>query len=571
MNIANTMCAPSNANLDWHSINWKQVQNNVKKQQLRIAKAVNEGRWNKAKALQRLLTSSFSAKALAVRRVTENRGKKTAGIDGELWSTPKAKFEAIPKLRRHGYKPKPLRRIYIPKNNSRKEYRPLSIPCMIDRAMQSLHLLALEPIAETTADKNSYGFRPLRSPADAIEQCFQILCRAKSAQYILEADIKACFDTISHPWLETNIPMDKGILKQWLNVGFMDKSTLHMTEAGVPQGSPISPAITNMTLDGLEVLLAQNFSLKIKQGKRFHPKVNLVRFADDFVVTGSSIDVLLEVKLVIEQFLQERGLELSATKTRITHINDGFDFLGQNIRKFKGKLLIQPAKKSVQSFIAKLRNLIHHHRQSSQVDLIKTLNPVIKGWANYHRHSCASRCFAKLDHRIWQMLWHWAKRRHSRKSAQWVKNRYFLDLEQRWVFACRVKDEVPKSGYRFYRLTKAITINIQRHIKIKANANPFDLSSEIYFEQRLRKKMLSQLKGRTKLLTIWKRQQGICLNCQHSINKQTGWHLHHLLPKAKGGSNSLVNLVMLHPTCHYQVHNNLDLSNRLLALTKEGL
>ena len=208
MNIAQTMCAPINQQVEWHGIDWVKCYKMVKKLQVRIAKAFREGKYGKAKALQWLLTHSFSAKVLAIRRVTENKGKNTAGVDGETWSTPKAKSEAITSLKRQGYKPKPLRRIYIPKQGGK---RPLSIPCMIDRAMHALYLLGLEPVSETTADKCSYGFRPERNTADAIEHCFTLLAKATSPEYVLEGDIRSCFDEISHQWMLKHIPLDREV------------------------------------------------------------------------------------------------------------------------------------------------------------------------------------------------------------------------------------------------------------------------------------------------------------------------------------------------------------------------
>jgi RNA-directed DNA polymerase len=570
MNIALTMCAPSNPT-EWHDLNWKAITKQVKKQQLRIAKAVKEGRWNKVKALQRLLTSSFSAKALAVRRVTENRGKKTAGVDGELWSTPQQKALAITRLRKHGYKPKPLRRIYIPKASSRKELRPLSIPCMIDRAMQSLHLLALEPIAETTADKNSYGFRPMRSTADAINQCFKILCHKNASQWILKADIKACFDSVSQAFLKATLVMDKRLLSKWLSAGFINKGRFYQTETGIAQGSPIAPVIMNMALDGLETLLSKHFHRRSLKGINHHPRVHCVRFADDVVLIAKSKENLLEAKLKMESFLAERGLELSQAKTRIFSIEEGFDFLGQNLRKYKGKLIIKPAKKNLAALISKLRQLIRTYRQSTQAQLINVLNPVIKGWANYHQYICASATFTKVDHLIWQMLWQWAKRRHPTKTAAWCKQRYFPALDtQTWVFCSLIEDDQSKSKQYLLKLRKASSTKIKRYIKLKAKANPFDPAWELYFEQRLKQKMLNTLNGRTKLLALWKRQQGRCLICQQAITKSSRWHTHHLQAKAKGGSDKLSNLLLLHPTCHRQVHANLNLPAKLLALTKEG-
>ncbi|HXW68802.1 MAG TPA: reverse transcriptase N-terminal domain-containing protein [Dissulfurispiraceae bacterium] len=227
-----TVCASPCGETHWSTINWIQCIRNVKRLQMRIVKATQAGRWNKVKALQRLLSSSFSGKALAVKRVTENEGRKTSGVDGQLWSTPKTKSRAVQGLNRHGYKPYPLRRVYIPKSNDKE--RPLGIPTMKDRAMQALYLLALQPVAETTADLHSYGFRPERATQDAIRQCFTLLSRKRSAQWILEGDIRGCFDNISHEWIIDNIPMDKKILHKWLKAGYIHDRTLYPTEAGTP-------------------------------------------------------------------------------------------------------------------------------------------------------------------------------------------------------------------------------------------------------------------------------------------------------------------------------------------------
>jgi RNA-directed DNA polymerase len=235
-----TVGAASNETTNWHRINWQKVSRNVRRLQARIVKAMKANRWGKVKALQHLLTHSFSGKALAVRRVTENQGKTTPGVDGEVWNTKEQKAVAIFSLRQRKYKPLPLRRIYIPKSNGRGQ-RPLSIPCMKDRAMQALYLLALDPVAETTADPNSYGFRKERSPADALERIHHVLIRKTSAQWILDADIRSCFDKISHAWLLANIPMEKSILKKWLQAGFIDRKVLFQTKEGVPQGGIATP------------------------------------------------------------------------------------------------------------------------------------------------------------------------------------------------------------------------------------------------------------------------------------------------------------------------------------------
>ena len=239
----------------WKAINWQATRLEVRRLQIRIAKAVREGRYGRVKALQWLLTRSFAGKALAVKRVVSNRGRKTPGVDGAIWYTPKQRMKAVHALRRRGYQARPLRQVYIPKKNGKM--RPLGIPTMHDRAMQALYAQALLPVAETTGDPNSYGFRLHRSCADAIHQCYIGLAKRYSAQWILEGDIKACFDEISHNWLMENILMDRFMLQQWLNAGYFEEGTLYPTKAGTPQGGIISPLLANMTLDGLEAAVKQ--------------------------------------------------------------------------------------------------------------------------------------------------------------------------------------------------------------------------------------------------------------------------------------------------------------------------
>ena len=484
MNMDSSMCASSSPANAWEQIDWSQCERQVSRLQARIVKATQEKRWGKVKALQRLLTCSFSGKALAVKRVTDNQGKHTSGVDGAIWSTPASKHKAIGTLRRCGYQPQPLRRVHIPKANGK--FRPLGIPTMRDRAMQALHLLALSPVAETTADKNSYGFRSGRGTADAIGQSFLMLSRKDSATWVLEGDIRGCFDNISHEWLLTHVPTDKEVLHRWLKAGFMENRTLFPTEAGTPQGGIISPTLANLTLDGLEPLLKQHFPRKYANGKTICPKIHLIRYADDFIITGTTKDVLEnEVKPLVEQFLRDRGLQLSPEKTCITHIEQGFDFLGQNLRKFDGKLIIRPSKKNTHNFLEKVRKLVRQNRGASQVHLIGQLNPVIRGWVNYHRHVVALQTFKNVEKALWHTLWRWAKRRHPGRPHGWIARQYWQFGGRRaWEFAADTGERTPEGKPVWVRLVYPTETKIRRHVKIRAEANPLDPQWRGYFEDR---------------------------------------------------------------------------------------
>lgn len=461
---------------DWDAINWPKIRYEVRQIQMRIAKAIRENRYGKAKALQHLLSRSHSAKLLAVKRVTDNTGSKTAGVDGVRWTTARQKIKAVLELRHVGYKTQPLRRIYIPKRNGQK--RPLSIPTMKCRAMQALYLMGLEPISETLADVNAYGFRPKRSTADAIEQCFNLFARRGTAEWVLEGDIKSCFDRINHNWLIANVPMDKKMLKKWLKAGYIEDGTVFKTDQGTPQGGIISPCLLTMTLRGLETTLKSKWPVKNPH------KVNIVIYADDFIVTGISKEFLeTEVKPSIENFLKQRGLELSTAKTKISRIGDGFDFLGFNVRKYQDKLLIKPSSLGIKNFLNTLRMVIKKNKTVRTDVLIRQLNPKIRGWANYYCHVVSKQVFSRVDSHIFEALWRWCKRRHPKKGGQWIKKKYFKTIgDNNWVFAA--PDPIKKDHSLV--LTKASSTPIRRHVKIKAAANPYDPEFSEYFIWRSR-------------------------------------------------------------------------------------
>lgn len=459
----------------WDAINWHKASVGVRRLQMRIAKAFREGKHSKVKTLQWLLTHSLSAKVLAVRRVVQNRGSKTPGIDNILWKTSGQKMRAALSLKRKGYQTKPLKRIYIPKKQKGK-LRPLSIPTMQCRAMQALHSLALEPIAESIADKNAYGFRPLRSTADAIEQCFKTLSQKGSAKYILEGDIRACFDTISHQWLLKNTPMDKEILGKWLAAGYIEKGKLNATNTGTPQGGVISPMLLVVTLSGLEKA--------VKAITKQSDKVHVCVYADDFIITGSSQELLAnKIRPVVDNFLHERGLVLSEEKTHITTIDEGFDFLGMNIRKYNNKLIIKPAKNSVKNFLGDIRETIKMNATAKTENLIRLLNPKIRGWANYYAHVCSKETFGNVDHHLFTALWSWSKRRHPNKSAKWIKTKYFRhDNLRDWIFSTHVKT---KQGKNHLDMVTSSQTPIIRHIKIRADATLYNPEFRDYLDKRI--------------------------------------------------------------------------------------
>lgn len=365
---------------DWHSIDWKRAERQVGILQKKLSDAYEAKKYRKARRLQYLLANSFHSKAIAVRTVTSNKGKDTPGVDGEKWDSPKKKSRALQCLNQERYHARPLRRVYIPKRAGK--VRPLGIPTLYDRAMQKLYSLTLEPISELHADTYSYGFRKYRSAHDAGRCLFNLLAGRNRATFVIDADIKGCFDNISHDWMLEHVPLPKTILTEWLKCGFIDKGCYQETDKGTPQGGLISPMLANYVLDGLGEHIHQELYLD-KQGRyscrslrdikgnrirpyarrREHSKVKVVRYADDIIITVAYREEVPNIMKAVQDFLALRGLETNIMKTKVVTIREGFDFLGWNYRKFGDKLLVRPSKQNVRDIKRKIKQVFTQHRE----------------------------------------------------------------------------------------------------------------------------------------------------------------------------------------------------------------
>ncbi len=548
-----------------HAIPWRQVGHHVRRLQARIVKAVGAGRWGKVRAPVYLLTHSFRGRAVAILRVTTNPGAPTPGVDGEHWDTPGRKAAACYRLRRHGYQPQPLRRVYIPKSSAPSQLRPLGIPTLTDRAMQALYLLGLDPMGETTADANSYGFRCQRSCADALDQGYKVLGQRHNATRILEGAIKACFDRASHNWLLNHIPMDRFILQKWLQAGYLEKDVFVATTEGTPQGGLLPPPWRTRPWMGWKRCCGNASAPPAASARN---KVHLVRSADDFIITGTAKELRRnEARPLVAHFLSERGLELSHEKTGITQIDDGFDFLGQNVRRFGTKLLRKPSRRNEQRFLAKVDDTVRQpggHLTAGE--LIERLKLLIRGWVQYHRHVSNNRRLARLDRLILGKLWRWARRRHRHHSAAWVKAQYFAHPGGRGErFHGTIPDRA--GGHHTVWLVQAGATRIRRHVKIRSEANPYDPAWEVYCEERLALSMASTLTGRGTARYLWWEQDGRWRVCSQPLTREAGWHVHHLLWRSHGGGD-IENRVFLHPNCHRQVHSEGLVVNK--TASREG-
>jgi len=557
---------------EWAALPWRKLEQHLYRLQKRIFKASARGDLKTVHKLQKLLMKSRSARLLAVRRVTqENQGKKTAGIDGMKSVSPAGRLalaEAIHPKRMRKRKPKPLRRVWIPKPG-KAEQRPLGIPVVFDRACQASAKQALEPQWEALFEADSYGFRPGRSAQDAIAAIF--LNIKQKSKYVLDADIKGCFDNIDHQALLGKLrtyPVMRRLVKGWLKAGVMDGVDFSPTQAGTPQGGVVSPLLMNIALHGMEEALVNAYmdgkkTLSARQGA---PK--LIRYADDFVVLHAKAEEVLKAQQLIATWLQGIGLELKPSKTRLSHTlkeyqgNIGFNFLGFTLRQYpvgrthtgacRGKplgfkTLIKPSKEAVQRHVQALRKIVQKSQSLSQEELIDQLNPVIYGWTRYYRTVVSKKQFTVCDYLLVHMLWQKMTRKHPKKSAKWVKEKYWRTIKG------KTRTFATSDDSTMHILRRHTSTPIQRHIKVKGQASPFD-GNLLYWAKRLKDHPLTK----TTLGKLLQKQQGKCRWCELLFWEEDQIEIDHITPKSEGGGEELSNKFALHRHCHDQRHAKHD-------------
>ncbi|MDH6084213.1 group II intron reverse transcriptase/maturase [Umezakia ovalisporum] len=546
VNISNTSLETT---VEWKDIPWKKIERVVFKLQKRIYRASNRGDVKAVRRLQKTLMKSWYAKLIAVRRVTQdNTGKKTAGVDGVKSLSPAARLRLVKELKLSS-KDNPTRRVWIPKPGT-DEKRPLGIPTMKDRALQALVKLALEPEWEARFEPNSYGFRPGRSCHDAIEAIFNAI-RYK-AKYVLDADIAKCFDRINHEALLRKLntfPTIRRQIKAWLKAGVMDGKQLFPTLEGMPQGGVTSPLLANIALHGMEERIKQ-FAETLPGSKRDNRyKLSLIRYADDFVILHEDITIVQKCRDIISEWIKGMGLELKPSKTKLVHTLEqyeqekpGFDFLGYTINgeKLGFKTIITPSREKLKIHYDQIAEVITAHKAVSQVALIKHLNPIIRGWANYYATVVSKESYTDLDNLVYQKLVTWAKHRHPLKSWEWIKHKYWHTIGgDNWVFATKEKGKNP------LRLLDHADTPIVRHVKVKGESSPYD-GNLIYWSIRLGKSPEMP----TRVTTLLKRQKGKCAYCGLYFRENDVLEVDHIIPKSQGGKDEYKNLQLLHRHCH---------------------
>lgn len=542
----------------WQDIDWSQVNKAVKDLRQQIYRASEQGNHKKLRSLQRLMLKSRANAELSVRQVTQiNDGRKTPGVDGRVALKPDERTSLIAELLQdQTWKTQPARRVYIPKANGKQ--RPLGIPTIADRARQAMVKNALEPEWEARFEPLSYGFRPGRSCHDAIGRIFRLALPQGKKRWVVDADIKGAFDNIDHRALLDELqgfPAQE-LIKQWLKAGIMEKGIFADTDKGTPQGGVISPLLANIALTGMEQAIGVDY-----QDKKDHTIIRgdraLVRYADDFVIFTQSEEDAKAALQAIANWLKERGLEISEEKTQIRHITDGFNFLGFNVRQYpeggsdKVKTLIMPSKDAVKKFKDRLRVEWSSLNGLPALVIWKRLNPILRGWGNYYRHVVSQETFEQLDFFIYRRIWRWLRIAHPKKSKRWIFGHYFGSLgkgrKNHWVFGD------PQTGYHLMQIQ---WIPIERHILVRHGHSPDNPSQREYWHKREKRKI--QLLPTKRHRKLAQTQKGLCPLCQDWLYTGEPLHIHHNIPKSKGGTDELANLKLLHITCHQQAHRRKD-------------